>query len=157
MELTATAYQTVVKSRILDKALEGSTLTIVNHSDFHFDKYEVNAVELEWAKSHAANRNSFLVGVLQHRLDGISTFDPYLDACPVDKLLRERFENEVAKMNALRIAKTRLAKHKFRGITSDSALLSFDNVTVDPNERRQNGKCKYHLHICFISTAYIVF
>lgn len=138
METTALAYQSVMK-RILDKVTVGS-IPIVNHNDFVFSTHQINQIELDYVRRHAANKEEFLKGVLQERLGGVSTFDPYLEPCPVEKLLCQRLENETAKLNVLRIAKTRLAKYKHRGILSNTPLVSYDGASINPTDRRESGK-----------------
>jgi len=138
METTAMAYQSVMK-RILDKATLG-TISIVTHNEFAFSTHQINQIELDYVKRHAANKDEFLKGLLQERLGGVSTFDPYLEPCPLEKLLCQRLEIETEKVNALRVAKTRLAKYKHRGILSNTPLVSYDGASINPTDRRENGK-----------------
>lgn len=138
MESTAKMYRTVAE-RIVDMAAENGKLRRVNTTDHMFNEHVINLPDLEWATKHKNNFAEFLQGTIKKRTDE-DIFDPFLDPCPLDKLLLQRLNEELVRVNALRLAKTRLVKSKHVGITETTPIVAYDGVTITPAERQTNGK-----------------
>ena len=153
MEVIAITYQSIA-NKMLHVIAENLKIKMVDSQVYDSRLRVINTPELAWLKKHGANEKEFLKNIFQHRLNGFSTFDPYLESCPTRQLLRQRFEDETAKLEVLRIARTRLTKYKFLGITRDLDFVAREGNPITAEQRRQNGMHSfsflYRYYVCYV-------
>lgn len=138
MESTAKLYRTVAE-RVVDMAAVNGKLRRVQTGEYRFTELVINLPDLEWLTKHKNNYAEFLKATMMKRTDE-DIFDPFLESCPIDKLLLQRLNEELVRVNALRLAKTRLIKSKHVGINESTPIVAYDGVHITPADRHTNGK-----------------
>lgn len=154
MATIAGVYATVAE-RIAVLAVGNSKLTRVDTDVYDFSQHVINKPDLEWATKHKKNYAAFLETTVKKYFDD-DVFDPFLDPCPAEKLLVQRLNEEVARLQAHRLAKTRLVKPKFVGIDVTTPLVSYDPNCGAQSTTQRLAQGNYCLLICLLfSNSYI--
>ena len=146
MEKTAQIYGTIAKQVLSFATKEKVSRVLVDAYDL--TQYQLNNPDYEWADRHSKDYKLFLKGITTQQTKG-DVYDPcFLE--PVDDVdrLTHGFRENMSLLQIARTARNLLTKSRFRGITPDTQLISYDGAAFSNAQRKKDGNTCLNYLLC---------